>query len=372
MRRAAIIGIFVALAVTSARGSAAPTNHLDVTPAAFPDGTVGTPYNVSIKIVGGLPDARFQTCIGTNAESDIDKLPKGVGQKQVSPTELQVSGTPTEAGKFIMDVCATDAKAEGFRKIYEFTIAGKAVEKKGADVGVSLAPPEDVAGYTRLTASVTNAGPDTAENVVVTESTSDVDSVTSTQGRCNEPAGGGFTCQLGAMKKGAKVQIRVVLKKSTSRYRIFRLKVDTKTDDPVTKNDSVLLELRDESLADVLVLMSGPKSTLTDEIEWRLKIKNLGPDEARVELVDDRPAGATFDKFFVDSPNTECELRVHSLRCSTGWISKSDKGLFVTIHGRLIRGNEVTNTARVSVLAGTRGTRDPALANNHDSVTTTR
>ena len=93
-------------------------------------------------------------------------------------------------------------------------------------------------GNITYTVTVTNNGPDSADNVVITddydEASTTFVTATPSQGTCNAPAGGSFNCNLGTLNNGANATITVVLTGDSIGNHTNNVSV------ALTQNDSVL------------------------------------------------------------------------------------------------------------------------------------
>ena len=176
------------------------------------------------------------------------------------------------------------------------------VNQPQADLSISKADDIDpiVAGNTlTYTLTVNNAGPQTAANVVVTETLPAGVSFVSTNGCVEDASGGGVPeCSLGtiAAEDSASYTITVLVDEDTQGTITNTATVTSDTEDPDPSNNAV----SEETLviqADVTIEKSAdPTLTVAgDEVTYTVTVTNNGPADAENVVVDDSlPDGVTF------------------------------------------------------------------------------
>ncbi|HEX8173314.1 MAG TPA: IPTL-CTERM sorting domain-containing protein [Thermoanaerobaculia bacterium] len=180
-----------------------------------------------------------------------------------------------------------------------------------ADMGVTKTGPGTAGPGTDVTYTITvfNNGPDTAEDVVLSDTLPGTltlvsfDASPSNTGpamNCTTPAagsGGTITCTADTFAAGTSNTFTLVAHvpdETTSGTVTNTVTVSTSTVDPNEEDDSSLTELT-VSNVDVSVTKTGPVSgTAGQDVTYSILVSNAGPDAATIELTDVTPAGTTF------------------------------------------------------------------------------
>lgn len=311
---------------------------------------------------GGAACVTQPTISGHNVSGTIGSLPSGGSVivnifSNAPATAVTVSNTAT----LTPPAGITDPNPGDNTSTVDTTvIAGPA----SADLGVEKIGPASATPGTNLTYSltVTNNGPDTASNVML----SDPAPAGLTFVSASTPCQAGFPCTIGDLANGAStiVSVTFAVPADATGSMVNTAIVGSDTVDPNgLNNDSTVSTpiVPGGSSADLAVIKSGPASIAAGTAAtYSLSITNNGPDAAtNAVLSDPTPAGMTF--LGADAP------------CAAG---------FPCTLGALASGQNVTLTATFAVAANASGilsntagigsdTSDPDAANNTSTVATT-
>jgi uncharacterized repeat protein (TIGR01451 family) len=214
--------------------------------------------------------------------------------------------------------------------------------------------------------TVTNAGPDTAESVVVGDALPgllDFVSASATQGNCTHDDGL-VACQLGALAAGAVVGIQIEAETRGIGTNCNYAVVSSAMTDPVSSNNragACTAVYRPVTGADLsLTKASIPDSMIVSNTAlFEVRVQNLGPEPAEgVQIQDVLPAGLEF----VDVTTTRgsCAENLGTIACDLGTLGvQSNVTVQVTVRG--VELGEACNEAEA-----TSTTEDPLLSNNAD------
>jgi len=242
-----------------------------------------------------------------------------------------------------------------------------------ADLSISKSDDVDpiVAGNPlTYTVTVNNAGPQTAANVVVTDTLPAGVTFISTTG-CNNDPNGVPTCNLGSIASGGSKQftIHVDVDLVTSGTITNSASVTSDIADPnngnnaVTEDTTVIQPAADLSISksdDVDPIVAGNPLTYT------VTVNNAGPQTAaNVVVTDTLPAGVTFIS------TTGCNNDPNGVpTCNLGSIaSGSSKQFTIHVDVDLVTSGTITNSA--SVTSDTLASPDPFPGNNSTTENTT-
>ena len=199
-----------------------------------------------------------------------------------------------------------------------------------------------VAGNTlTYTVVVNNAGPNTAENVVVTDTLPAGVTFVSTTGCTNDP-NGVAVCNLGNIVAGGSAQfsVEVTVDAGTSGTITNAASVTSDTNDPDTSNNSTM---EDTTVNQPTANLSITKSDNADPViagtylTYTVAVNNAGPQTAEnVVVTDTLPAGVTF--------------------VQTSGCNNDPNGVPTCDLGNIPFGGSAQYTIDVSVDAGTSGT----------------
>ena len=244
-----------------------------------------------------------------------------------------------------------------------------------ADLGVDksdAADPVTEGDDVTYTVNVSNNGPDTAENVALTDNLpGDVTFVSATpeQGVCNE-AGGVVTCDLDDIASGASAEVVIVVNTTTDGTITNNASATSDTFDPDTGNNSASEDTTVNPAAgpeaDLALTKSDDVDPVTegDDVTYRVDVSNNGPDTAEsVVLTDNLPGGVTFVS--ATPEQGVCSESGGVVTCDLDDIASGASVEMVIVVNTTSYGT-ITNNASVSA-----ATADPNGANNSDSEETT-
>jgi len=215
------------------------------------------------------------------------------------------------------------------------------------------------------TLAVSNAGPSTATNVLVTDALPDgvtLASATPSQGSC----GGGVSCSLGTLNPGssATITLNVTTSSGLTGTLANTASVTSNTLDlnAANNNDTENTTVNVQANLSISKADSADPVAPDDTLVWTLAVSNAGPSDAgSVTVSDPLPANVTF----VSAVSTQgsCDATVS---CSLGTLvagSTATVTITVTINSGFT--GTLSNTATVSS-----SSPDPNSANNSDTETT--
>jgi len=264
----------------------------------------------------------------------------------------------------------TDANSTDTALIIEVVAVGAG----SADLSVTKVDSPDpvfVGGTLTYTVTVNNAGPDTADNLTVTDTLPAGVTFVSAMGTgwtCNEAAGV-VTCTRASLAVGAAPDITITVTAPSAAGTITNnVTVASTTADPVAGNNSDSEDTTVNPSADLSITKTdAPDPVIAGtNLTYTLAVNNLGPSDAtNVSVTDTLPAGLTFVS-----------------ASGTGWTCGEASGTVTCTRAALAVGAAPDITIAVTVNPDTRGTltntasvtateADPAMGNNSDSEDTT-
>src|SRR5581483_8796115 len=200
------------------------------------------------------------------------------------------------------------------------------VERPGADLGVTISGgPNPVLENGRLIYNivVTNNGPFTAQNVLLTTLIPNVNFISgsTSQGVLQQ---GGTQAQLGNIPAGSGATVTLVVSPAAVGYVTATATVSMSINeaDPVQSNNSATLTTSVGASADLGVSASAtPTSTIAgSNITYTAIITNIGPsDAADVTFTHFFPAGAQFISTSISGPSVSTNINTNSLIHSLVW-----------------------------------------------------
>ena len=215
---------------------------------------------------------------------------------------------------------------------------------------------------------VSNAGPDAAQNVVITDPLPVGETFVSDDAGCSA-AGQTVTCALGELANGATrtIHLHVGVGASLGEQMVTNTaQVGSSTGDPNAHNNTSSAVIETGPAADLALRKTGPQAALSGgQISWTLTVLDNGPSTAHeVTVVDPLPAGASY---LSSAPSQgACQFAAGRLTCELGTLA-SGAGASITVTASVTRSPGVLeNTATVSGKEP-----DPEPANNTASATTT-
>ena len=253
------------------------------------------------------------------------------------------------------------------------------------DVSVTKSGPATVTAGTNVTYTLTvaNGGPDTADNVNLTDPLPAATTFVSlTQGTgpsaiCSTPGPGGtgtVTCNWAVLANGASATFTLVIKAGNTTSISNTASVSTDSFDTNTSNDSSTATTTVTPSADVSVTKTGPASATTGtNVTYTVTVANAGPsDAASVSLTDTVPAGTTFvSESQTTGPTFACTTpaagATGTITCTIATLPAGASATFsIVVNVSSGTTGTITNTATVSS-----STSDPISGNNSASTTAT-
>ncbi len=227
------------------------------------------------------------------------------------------------------------------------------------------APTVEVDGEVTYTLAVKNAGPDAAQNTIVTDELPAGETYISNDAGCTDK-GQLVRCELKELADAATKTIHVVVRIGVSLAEhtvINTAEVSSETYDPNLANNASSAEVKVPSAADLEIKKSASPEALNanGEVTYTLTVTNKGPDTAKaVTVTDTLPVGETY---LHDTGG--CKVSGQKLTCELGEIATSAEShtfQIVVRVGLSLAESTVSNTAEVSS-----STFDPELANNNST-----
>ena len=239
-----------------------------------------------------------------------------------------------------------------------------------ADLSLSKTGPSTIKAGESLTyeITVTNHGPNTAENVTVTDTLpSNVTFLASQSDQSCNLSGAVVVCTLGTMTKNAQKTVNITVKVAsdtlagTTLENHARVGSDAQEDNPGDEEDTLTTTVQTE--ADISLAKSAPATANAGQnITYRLTVTNTGPSLASgVVLTDDLPAGVAFVSVTSTHGNCAYDGGTHRLTCSVGTLDanvSAQVNLNVTISETL-----AANTTLVNWAGATSNVTDPTTPN---------
>ena len=252
----------------------------------------------------------------------------------------------------------------------------------GADLAITkTASSNTVAAGTQFTYTigVTNGGPASAFNVVVTDTLPTGLSYVSSTDTCTAVAAT-LTCHLGALASGRStsftVQVKVPANYLSSRGLNTATIINTATvtadqADPNPGNNTASASTKVVAVSDLSITKSGSPNPVAagTNLTYTVNVSNAGPSDAtNVVFTDNLPAGVTF----LHSSPVAC-AGTTVLTCNTGTVASAGHRSFtivVSIPADYLSSRNV-NTAMISNTANvTSAATDPNPSNNRSSLGT--
>ena len=229
--------------------------------------------------------------------------------------------------------------------------------------GTTLALP----GTATYTLTVQNAGPDAADEVILSDQLPAGESYLADEPGCTT-AEQTVSCAPGEIADGETrtIQLTVAVGVSLGERTVTNTAtVASATYDPNLANNTASASLQTGPAADMAIEATGPAGVVSGEaITWALKIKDNGPSTGHETIVEDPlPSGVTLTG--TTSTQGSCQSAGGVLRCELGTIADGAgaeiavKGTVTATSGTLI------DAATVSAMEP-----DPEPANNHAAITT--
>ncbi|MEM7114356.1 MAG: fibronectin type III domain-containing protein [Chloroflexota bacterium] len=259
--------------------------------------------------------------------------------------------------------------------IIDSTTIDKCPPTPPADLTISKADAVDpvVAGDdVTYTIQVTNDGPNTSENVVVTDTlpgTVNFVSATPDNGTSCAHDNGTVTCNLGNLNDGDSVDVTVVVTTTAAGTINNSVSVDADTRDNNSSNDSANEETTVSATppADVGITKTDAVDPVIvgDDVTYTIEVTNYGPNSAdNVVVTDTLPGTVNFVSATPDNA-TSCTHNSGTITCALGPLNNSDVVVITVVVSTTQPGtinNSVTMTSDAT---------DPDSDNNSASEETT-
>ena len=252
-----------------------------------------------------------------------------------------------------------------------------------ADLSVSVTDAPDpvaVGGDLTYTIIVTNAGPDAATGVTLTDTLpSGVTFVSATGGAT--PVGNTLTFDLGTLANAAGATVTVVVRPTTAGALTNSAGVTSAVVDPATVNNSATatttVNAAPVASADLSVTVTDAPDPVAAgaDLTYTIAVTNNGPDAAQaLTLTTAVPAGATFVSFTAPAgwaATTPAAGGTGTISATTASLGTGGAGpagftLVVRVDPGAAPGSTITLSAVVAATTG-----DPAAADNSATATTT-
>jgi uncharacterized repeat protein (TIGR01451 family) len=228
--------------------------------------------------------------------------------------------------------------------------------------------PVTVGDTLTYTLTITNNGPDTATNVVVTDTLPNsvtFNSAVPSQGSCSE-AGGIVTCDLGNLANGAQATVTISVTPTSEGTILNSVTVISDDNDPDMSDNTDTEETTVEPVsptteADLSIIKSDSPDPVTvgDTLTYTLTITNNGPDSAtNVVVTDTLPNSVTFVSAMA-SPGS-CSESGGIVTCNLGNLAVGQAIVTITVIPTSV--GTIFDTATV-----TSNTDDPDPSNNMDT-----
>lgn len=262
-----------------------------------------------------------------------------------------------------------------------------------ADLRITKTANDDfVAGGTgTYTVTVTNAGPDAAAGVSVTDTVTPPTGVTvvgaSGSGwSCSAPSGGAITCArtnaADTLAPGASwtltVSTSVAANVAGGTSIPNTATVSARTEDRTPSNNTASATATVRASADLAITKMPSRTTATagTTLGWTISVTNAGPSVSRgsagspIVITDALPSQVTDVEVRTATPGVDCSIASGTLTCGIPFDLAVGDGVSVTFDGTLrssaAPGSTVANTATVTPV-----TTDPVAGNNSSTASTT-
>lgn len=262
--------------------------------------------------------------------------------------------------------------------VVESTLIGPFVPIADVFVIKSDSPDPVVIGQTlTYVLFASNAGPDPATNVVITDTLPDgVDLISATpnQGTCGGLVGNLITCNLGDLDVGAFTEVRILVRPTTTGTILNVAQISADEHDPKSSNNTspqtttVLPpdveppDPGDPEVNDLFVLKFASPNPVTvgEEILFTIIVGNNGEFGSQATLIDDLPSGVTFISA-TSSTGELCGLIDGDVVCEIADVPALGQGQTVVIEV-VVRADQTGSIPNIAFLDNV--VNDPNTINN--------
>lgn len=248
------------------------------------------------------------------------------------------------------------------------------------DVAVDKTGPANVNAGSDIayTITLTNNGPDTAQNAAFTDTLPpnttfvSLTQVNGTPAVCSPLAPGdtGTTgCSIALFGSGQSAQFTLTVEVGNTASVTNTANASTSSFDTNTANDTDSVTTTVTPIADLAVVKSGPASVVaTTDVTYTVTVTNNGPSDAsNVTLTDNVPAGTTFVSANQTSGPTFSCSGTTTISCSIATLASGATATFeFVMNVDVANAGPIANTANVSS-----STADPDSSNNSSTTNTT-
>ena len=294
-----------------------------------------------------------------------------------SSATITISVTPTAAGTItntaLVEAPETDVNPTDNTTTEDTEVVAAAPPRADLSVIKTDSPdPVAVGGALTYTIQVTNAGPDAATGVIVTDtlpSSVTFNSTTETQGSCTQ-SGRTVRCDLGSLASGATATITINVTPNADAVITDIVTVTANENDPVPSNNTdseeTVVGVGAAEQADVFTVKTDAPDPVAvgEALTYSIRVTNNGPDAATgVTVSDTLPGSVTY----VSSSSTQgtCTFGGGVVTCDVGTLAVGTSAL-VSITVTPGSAGVITDTA-----TATANESDPNPANNASSEDTT-
>ncbi|MDX1582793.1 MAG: IPTL-CTERM sorting domain-containing protein [Thermoanaerobaculia bacterium] len=373
----------------------APQADLSITKTDSPDPvTSGSTLTYTLQVTNNGPDSAAGVVV-------TDTLPSSVTFQSVTPSQgtcsqsgrtvtcdlgtlanganatITIEVTPTESGTITNSASVgsdtEDPNGANNNASESTTVDAPAPEQIDLSITKTDNPdPVRVGDSLAYTIEVSNAGPDTASGVTVTDSlpsTVTFDSATPSQGSCSV-SGQTVTCDIGSLGSGGTATVTIRVTPGSQGTITNNVNVSGNEDDTDLSNNSASESTTVEVAQVDLVLdkIDNPDPVAENEtLTYTINVNNSGPGTAtNVRLTDTLPSTVTYDSS--STTQGSCSQSGRTVTCDLGTLASGGSAtVTITVTTDPVGSDQtITNSASV-----TSDETDTNPANNSESEQTT-
>jgi uncharacterized repeat protein (TIGR01451 family) len=392
-------------------GPGVPQADLAVTKVGPASAPADTDVSYTVTVSNGGPDAAadislddtlpgtmtFVSATQNSGPAFSCTTPQPGAGGTVSCTNVSFAAGATATFTFVVHIPPGTASGTLFTNVASFTTktedpnsenntASTTLVVASADVSLTKTGPANASAGNPVSyvVTVTNAGPDQAQNVTFTDplpALTTFVSVTQNSGPtalCTAPApntGGTVSCTIAALNSGMSAQFTIVAHVNgntpagTNLSNTATVSTSGSTD-PNNGNDSATVVTAINVQSDVSVVKNGPGTiTAGTNISYTIDVTSNGPSDATsVTLSDSLPANTTFVSF--SSPaawlcTTPASGGTGTISCSVATLASGATSSFtLTLHvSPALTTGTISNTATTSAAGDTNGANNSSTSN---------